>query len=72
MRPKNELRFYAGALLLLPDQRPLGTCCIIDRQPRTFTADKQRALDHMAPLSQYFWWQVTAPVCNEAAPGDKI
>ncbi|GAA4041599.1 hypothetical protein GCM10022409_29510 [Hymenobacter glaciei] len=26
----NELRFYAGSLLRLSDQRPLGTLCIID------------------------------------------
>ncbi|ALW86876.1 hypothetical protein AUC43_18410 [Hymenobacter sedentarius] len=46
----NELRFYAGALLRLPDQRPLGTLCIIDRRPRTFTADEQRVLDLLAAL----------------------
>ncbi|RSK38430.1 GAF domain-containing protein [Hymenobacter perfusus] len=46
----NELRFYAGALLLLPDQRPLGTLCIIDRQPRTFSAAEQRVLDLLAAL----------------------
>lgn len=47
---RNELRFYAGALLFLPDQRPLGTLCIIDRQPRTFTADEQRILELLAAL----------------------
>ncbi|MCC2546307.1 GAF domain-containing protein [Hymenobacter sp. BT175] len=46
----NELRFYAGALLRLPDQRPLGTLCIIDRQPRTFSADEQQMLDNLAAL----------------------
>ncbi|SFP85690.1 GAF domain-containing protein [Hymenobacter arizonensis] len=46
----NELRFYAGALLRLPDQRPLGTLCIIDRQPRTFSAAEQQGLDHLAAL----------------------
>lgn len=46
----NELRFYAGALLRLPDQRPLGTLCIIDRQPRTFSADEQEVLDCLAEL----------------------
>lgn len=44
------LRFYAGALLLLPDQRPLGTLCVIDRQPRTFSAAEQQVLDHLAAL----------------------
>lgn len=46
----NELRFYAGALLRLPDLRPLGTLCIIDRQPRTFTSDEQRILELLATL----------------------
>ena len=46
----NELRFYAGALLLLPDQRPLGTLCIIDRQARTFSADEQHILELLAAL----------------------
>ena len=45
-----ELRFYAGALLRLPDQRLLGTLCIIDRQPRIFSAEEQRVLDHLAAL----------------------
>jgi GAF domain-containing protein len=46
----NHVRFYAGALLLLPDQRPLGTLCIIDREPRTFTADEQQILELLAAL----------------------
>lgn len=46
----NELRFYAGALVLLPDQRPLGTLCIIDRRPRTFTAEEQYILELLAAL----------------------
>ena len=46
----NELRFYAGALLRLPDQRPLGTLCIIDRQARTFSETEQQVLDHLAAL----------------------
>ena len=46
----NHLRFYAGALLRLPDQRPLGTLCVIDREPRTFTPDEQRILELLAGL----------------------
>ncbi|MDO7853512.1 GAF domain-containing protein [Hymenobacter convexus] len=46
----NGLRFYAGALLRLPDQRPLGTLCVIDRAPRTFTPDEQRILEILAAL----------------------
>ena len=44
------LRFYAGALLLLPDERPLGTLCVIDREPRVFTAAEQRILELLAAL----------------------
>lgn len=47
---RNNLRFYAGALLLLPDQRPLGTLCIVDRQPRAFTPDEQHILELLAGL----------------------
>jgi GAF domain-containing protein len=46
----NELRFYAGALLRLPDQRPLGTLCVIDRQPRVFTLPEQLVLEQLAAL----------------------
>jgi GAF domain-containing protein len=46
----NELRFYAGALLRLPDQHLLGTLCIIDRRPRTFSAEEQQVLDHLAAV----------------------
>ncbi|UOQ55605.1 GAF domain-containing protein [Hymenobacter cellulosivorans] len=47
---QNELRFYAGSLLRLPDKSPLGTLCIIDRQPRTFSAPEQQVLDQLAAL----------------------
>ncbi len=47
---KNHVRFYAGALLRLPDQRPLGTLCLIDREPRPFTPDEQRILELLAGL----------------------
>ncbi len=46
----NEMRFYAGALVRLPDQRPLGTLCIMARQPRPFTAEEQRMLELLAGL----------------------
>ena len=46
----NDVRFYAGALLLLPDQQAIGTLCIIDRQPRTFSEAEQQALDQLAAL----------------------
>ncbi|WP_460502409.1 GAF domain-containing protein, partial [Hymenobacter agri] len=46
----NGLRFYAGALLLLPDQQPLGTLCVIDRQARSFSAEEQQLLNELAAL----------------------
>jgi putative methionine-R-sulfoxide reductase with GAF domain len=44
------LRFYAGAPLSMPDQRSIGTLCVIDRRPRTFSADEQQLLEHIAGL----------------------
>ncbi|MFD2786227.1 GAF domain-containing protein [Hymenobacter rubripertinctus] len=47
---KNHVRFYAGALLLLPNQRPLGTLCLVNHEPRPFTPDEQRILELLAGL----------------------
>ncbi len=33
--PDNGLRFYAGALIRTPDNLPIGTICVLDREPRT-------------------------------------
>jgi hypothetical protein len=46
----NQLRFYAGAALRLPDQRTVGTLCVIDRHPRTFNEHEQRLLEQLASL----------------------
>ena len=38
------LRFYAGAVLKTSDGMPIGTLCVLDRQPRTLSEVQQRAL----------------------------
>ncbi|NVO86463.1 GAF domain-containing protein [Hymenobacter terrestris] len=47
---QNHVRFYAGALLRLPDQHPLGTLCLVNHEPRPFTPDEQQILELLAGL----------------------
>jgi len=44
------LQAYAGVPLRMPDQRDIGTLCIIDRRPRTFSAEEQQMLEFIAGL----------------------
>jgi diguanylate cyclase (GGDEF)-like protein len=42
------IRFYAGAPLLSADGLPLGTLCVMDRQPRELAPYQQEALDALS------------------------
>lgn len=44
------LQFYAGVPLRTPDGFNLGTFCILDREPRKFTAEDTRTLEDLAAI----------------------
>ena len=44
------LQFYAGVPLRTPDGYNLGTFCILDREPREFSANDVRALEDLAAI----------------------
>lgn len=39
-----NVRFYAGMPLIIDDELPVGTLCVMDTRPRTFLTDERRAL----------------------------
>lgn len=43
-----DIRFYAGAVLRSPDDYPIGTLCVIDREPRQFSAIELASLRGLA------------------------
>ncbi len=45
-----KIRFYAGQPLHAGNHQLIGTFCLIDRQPRTFTAEDRRRLQDFAKL----------------------
>ncbi|RZJ93291.1 MAG: GAF domain-containing protein [Hymenobacter sp.] len=46
-----QARFYVGAPLRMPDQHVIGTLCLVDQQPREFSADEQNMLEAIANLA---------------------
>jgi GAF domain-containing protein len=44
------LQFYAGSQLRTADGYNLGTLCVIDREPRSLTAEQVQVLDDLAAL----------------------
>jgi tRNA A-37 threonylcarbamoyl transferase component Bud32 len=44
------LQFYAGVPLRTPDGHNLGTFCILDREPREFSAEDTRTLEDLAAI----------------------
>jgi transcriptional regulator with GAF, ATPase, and Fis domain len=45
-----NLQFYAGVPLRMPDQRTIGTLCVIDHRPRPFTTAEQAVLERISQL----------------------
>jgi len=45
-----NIRFYAGAPLKAPGGANLGTLCVIDREPRDFSAEQKGVLANLAEL----------------------
>lgn len=46
-----QIRFYAGAVLRDRDEYNLGTLCLIDHCPRTFTNEQQSQLENLAAIA---------------------
>jgi GAF domain-containing protein len=47
------LRFYAGAPITTNDGYAIGTVCIVDKEPRSFTANEKEMLRDFAKTAMY-------------------
>ncbi|MGI4863273.1 MAG: GAF domain-containing protein [Janthinobacterium lividum] len=47
---ESGVQFYASVPLRMPDQRPIGTLCIVGLCPRLFSAQEQQVLEQLAQL----------------------
>ncbi|WP_231880901.1 PAS domain S-box protein [Halothiobacillus diazotrophicus] len=47
-----HVRFYAGAPLLVDDTVAVGTLCLMDRKPRTWSSDDQARFERFAALAR--------------------
>jgi len=64
------VRFYAGVPLRGPGNAPLGTLCVVDRLPRTFTpADAAFLMDMAAWAEMELMRQAPGTVLPEDGPG---
>jgi len=46
-----DIRFYAGAPIVLPGGERVGTVCVIDRAPRRLDAHQRAMLEHLAAIA---------------------
>ena len=53
VRGKFGLRFYAGAPLITPNGYPIGTLCIIDKEPRTFNNKERDILNRFSKIAMH-------------------
>ena len=47
-----HIRFYAGAPLVMPNGEAMGTLCLIDSKPRSFSAEDQQRLQDLAKIAE--------------------
>ncbi|MEM8771449.1 MAG: GAF domain-containing protein [Pseudomonadota bacterium] len=60
-----RIRFYAGAPIRTFDGFPLGTLCIIDRNPRSFSRDD---IGHLRMLARHAMYEIELRYANGGAP----